>query len=125
MQLELGQGGTKASPRPWVETAPDRGKGDRARTQHDPEDSLWNPSPWMPWWACTAFPGRLASFRTTNEAKGIEITCSNLCNQLSLGEKYSSLALLLYIGLFLRHLNFSKCLASKESQGKNFVCLDN
>lgn len=62
---------------------------------------------------------------TINQAKGIEITCSDLCNQLSLGEKYFSLALLLYIGLFLRHPNFTKCLASKESQGKNSVCLDN
>lgn len=86
-------------------------------------NSLWNPSPWMPWWARTAFPGWLASFMTINEAKGIEITCFNLCNRLSLGAKYFSLALLLYIGLFLRHPNFSKCLASKESQGKNSVCL--
>lgn len=35
-----------------------------------------------------------------------------------------SLAVLLYIGLFLRHPNFSTCLASKESQGKNSVCLE-
>lgn len=59
-----------------------------------------------------------------NEAKAIDTTCLNLCNQLSLGEKYFSLALLLYIGLFPRHPNFSKCPASKESQGKNSVCLD-
>lgn len=35
-----------------------------------------------------------------------------------------SLAVLLYIGLFLRHPNFSTCLASKESQSKNSVCLE-
>lgn len=120
MQLELGQAGTEASPRPWVETAPNQGKRDWARTQHDPEDSAGIP----PLVGLYSLPWVTGILHDHKRAKGIEITRLNLCNPLSLGEKYFSWALLLYIGLFLRDLNFSKCLASKESQGKNSVCLD-
>lgn len=120
MQLELGHAGTKASPRPWVETAPNQGKRDWARTQHDPEDSAGIP----PLVGLYSLPWVTGILHDHKRAKGIEITRLNLCNPLSLGEKYFSWALLPYIGLFLRDLNFSKCLASKESQGKNSVCLD-
>lgn len=118
MQLELGQAGSEASPKPWMGTAPSQGKGDWAGTQRDPGQPLES----------DALVGLYSLPRGNgvlhDQAKGIEITHLNLCNQWSLGEKYFSLALLLYIGLFLRHPNFAKCLASKESQGKDSVCLD-